>query len=198
MVRAIRAVSVERGHDPQDFALLAFGGGGPLHARAVAASLRIKEFLVPPHPGILCAQGLLAAEISESFVATRRTVVSAEAHRLILDALEALSAQADDWYASESAPLDARQSDSLWTCADVEQKYELSVPFDLSGLRLVVAGRRRNANARNLQAEAHEKFYGADAERGGCHRGRECSAHGANHRGSPVGSDTARAPSPRP
>lgn len=159
MVRAIRAVSVERGHDPQDFSLLAFGGGGPLHARAVAASLHIKEFLVPPHPGILCAQGLLAAEISESFVATRRTVVSPEAHRMILDALEALSAQADDWYASESAPAGARRSDFTLDMRYVGQNYELSVPFDLAGLRLATP-----AQAVTLMREdfsrAYEKFYG--------------------------------------
>jgi N-methylhydantoinase A len=159
MVRAIRSVSVERGHDPQEFALLAFGGGGPLHARAVAASLRIKEFLVPPHPGILCAQGLLAAEISENFVATRRTVVSAEAHRVILDALEALSAQADDWYASESASPDNRRSDFTLDMRYVGQNYELSVPFDLSRLLLATPAESATLMRENF-SRAHEKFYG--------------------------------------
>ena len=55
MVRAIRAVSVERGHDPRNFALLPFGGAGPLHATDVAKSLSIRRSLVPFAPGILCA-----------------------------------------------------------------------------------------------------------------------------------------------
>ena len=55
--RAIRAVSVERGHDPRDYALMPFGGAGPLHAVDVARSLGMREVIVPAAPGILCAQG---------------------------------------------------------------------------------------------------------------------------------------------
>ena len=55
MVRAIRAVSVERGHDPRDYALMPFGGAGPLHAGEVAKSLGMARIIVPEAPGILCA-----------------------------------------------------------------------------------------------------------------------------------------------
>ena len=61
MVGAIRVVSVERGHDPRDFPLVAFGGAGPLHGCALAELLGITRVLVPPAPGVLCAEGLLAA-----------------------------------------------------------------------------------------------------------------------------------------
>jgi N-methylhydantoinase A len=57
MVRAIRAVSVERGHDPRGFVLLPFGGAGPLHCADVARNLGIRRCLVPFAPGILCARG---------------------------------------------------------------------------------------------------------------------------------------------
>jgi N-methylhydantoinase A len=62
MQRAIRVVSVERGHDPRQFALLAFGGGGPLHACALARSLEIPFVLVPMMPGALSALGILLAD----------------------------------------------------------------------------------------------------------------------------------------
>ena len=62
MERAIRVVSVERGHDPQRFALVAFGGGGPLHACALAKALRIATVVVPPLPGALSAVGILLAD----------------------------------------------------------------------------------------------------------------------------------------
>jgi N-methylhydantoinase A len=62
MMRAIRAVSVERGRDPRQFALLAFGGNGPLFAAAIAAELGIARVIVPPMPGVFSAFGLLVAD----------------------------------------------------------------------------------------------------------------------------------------
>ena len=57
MARAIRVISVQRGHDPRDYTLVAFGGAGPLHAARLAAELDIHRVLVPRNPGILCAMG---------------------------------------------------------------------------------------------------------------------------------------------
>lgn len=62
MMRAIRAVSVERGRDPRQFTLLAFGGNGPLFAAAIAAELGIRRVIVPPMPGVFSAFGLLVAD----------------------------------------------------------------------------------------------------------------------------------------
>ena len=62
MLRALRVVSVERGHDPRDFALVAFGGAGPLHACALAEELGISTVLVPAAAGVLSALGLVASE----------------------------------------------------------------------------------------------------------------------------------------
>ncbi|HEY2747041.1 MAG TPA: hydantoinase/oxoprolinase family protein [Polyangia bacterium] len=70
MARAIKVVSVERGHDPAAFTLLPFGGAGALHACAVARELGITRILVPPSPGLLCAYGALAADVAHDFVAT--------------------------------------------------------------------------------------------------------------------------------
>ena len=73
MTRAIRGVSVERGHDPRLFSLMPFGGAGGLHAVDIARELSIKNILVPRSPGILCAEGLLLSNLQETFVKTCRT-----------------------------------------------------------------------------------------------------------------------------
>jgi N-methylhydantoinase A len=62
MLRALRLVSIERGHDPRDFALVAFGGAGPLHACELADELGIRTVLVPAAAGVLSALGLVASE----------------------------------------------------------------------------------------------------------------------------------------
>lgn len=67
MERAIRVVSVQRGHDPRDFALLAFGGAGGLHACALATSLDIRTVLIPQHSGVLSALGMLLADVSKDY-----------------------------------------------------------------------------------------------------------------------------------
>jgi N-methylhydantoinase A len=64
MERAIRAVSVERGDDPRDYTLVAFGGAGPLHAAHLAESLGIRQVLVPRYPGVLSALGMLVADVT--------------------------------------------------------------------------------------------------------------------------------------
>lgn len=74
MVRAIKSVSVERGRDPADFVMMAFGGAGPIHAAGVARTLGIKQVLVPPAPGVFSALGLLRAEIEHH---SARTVLIA-------------------------------------------------------------------------------------------------------------------------
>ena len=63
MVEGIRLVSIRRGFDPRRFTLVALGGAGPIHATALAAELGIGSVLIPRHPGVLSAAGLLAAPI---------------------------------------------------------------------------------------------------------------------------------------
>jgi N-methylhydantoinase A len=72
MMGAIRLISVQRGYDPRDFVLVAFGGAGPLHANALARELGLPTILIPPSPGIASALGLLMTDLKHEFVATRR------------------------------------------------------------------------------------------------------------------------------
>src|SRR5207249_7292660 len=71
IVRALRVVSVERGKDPRDRALLAFGGAGPLHQGAVSRALGCRTVIVPRHAGVLSALGLLAAPVAQDLARTR-------------------------------------------------------------------------------------------------------------------------------
>ena len=70
MERAIRVVSVQRGHDPRDFCLLAFGGAGGLHACALAESLEMRTVLIPQHSGVLSALGMLLADVTRDYSAS--------------------------------------------------------------------------------------------------------------------------------
>lgn len=126
MVRAIRAVSVERGHDPRSAALVPYGGAGGLHAIEVAEALGLSQVLVPPGPGILCARGLMVADRSEVFTGTRRVRLDGDLSELS-DACGQLRQGADEW-------LEAHEGDgTLEATVDmrfVGQNYELAVPFD--------------------------------------------------------------------
>ncbi len=89
---AIRLVSLQRGHDPRDFVLFAFGGAGPLHAVALARELAIPRVLVPARPGITSALGCLVADVRHDFVKTVNQGVLrldlAEAHRILAAQVE--------------------------------------------------------------------------------------------------------------
>src|SRR6201998_3824762 len=70
MAQALRIVSVERGHDPQEFSLIAFGGAGPVHAVSLAEELQIPEVIVPPAPGAFSALGLVASDLKRDYSRT--------------------------------------------------------------------------------------------------------------------------------
>lgn len=92
MVRAIKSVSVERGRDPVEFVMMAFGGAGPIHAAGVARELGIKRVLIPPSPGVFSAFGLLRAEVEQHAARTVLTLtrdVDLEAIGSVFDAMRA-------------------------------------------------------------------------------------------------------------
>jgi N-methylhydantoinase A len=101
MAGALRVISVQRGHDPREFALVAFGGAGPLHANAVAELMGSFPVIVPPSPGLLCALGDLVADFRNEFA---RTLIrlTGEATAEEIDAiLSDLEGRARDWMTAE-------------------------------------------------------------------------------------------------
>jgi N-methylhydantoinase A len=92
MAKVLRIVSIERGHDPRAFTMIAFGGGGPLHACALADELGVRRIIVPPNPGLFSAFGLLTADVRATFV---RSIVERD-DRVDAHALEVVFTQMED------------------------------------------------------------------------------------------------------
>ncbi len=139
MARAIRAVTIERGRDPRDFTLVAFGGSGPVHACDVAAALDVRRVLVPVSPGVFTAVGMLASDVQHHFVRAAGGLL-ADAHALTrartrLDEIrdEALATLAAEGYPPERVRLEAH-ADLRY----VGQASELVIP--VPGTRLDDAG----------------------------------------------------------
>lgn len=130
MVRAIRTVSVERGHDPRDFVLMPFGGAGALHAGDVARALDMAEIVVPPAPGILCAQGLVVSDLKEDFVATARVALTEASRDEIDAAIAPLHAAAEAWFEAEGIAPSRRRLRLAIDLRYVGQNFELLVPTD--------------------------------------------------------------------
>jgi N-methylhydantoinase A len=128
MVRAIRAVSVERGHDPRGFVLMALGGAGPLHAVDVARTLGMSTVIVPPAPGILCAQGLVVSNLKEDFVISDRIRVENAGISAIGMHVQTLIDRAQDWFASEDIDESMRWLELVFDMRYVGQNFELAVP----------------------------------------------------------------------
>ena len=129
MAEALRIVSVERGHDPREFALIAFGGAGPVHAAALAAELQIPEVIVPPVPGAFSALGLVASDLKRDYSRTLYADLSALDPAQVAKALIEMEAMASEWLTAVAIPLTRR---ALVRAADVRyrrQAYELTVPL---------------------------------------------------------------------
>src|SRR3546814_1944468 len=94
MIDALRLVSVERGLDPRDFTLVAFGGAGPLHAIALAEALGIRRVLIPPAPGNLSATGLVLADVRHDLVRTLVCDLATADRDRLMTALEELGREA--------------------------------------------------------------------------------------------------------
>ena len=117
MAGAIRMTSVARGHDPRDFALLAFGGAGPLHATALARELGVPRVLVPPRPGVTNALGCLVADARHDFVRTlNRPLLGLDIAELQAVALEQ-QAEGRAALARETTPI---EGETLLIAADMQ------------------------------------------------------------------------------
>lgn len=122
MEKAIRVISVEKGYDPRDFTLVAFGGGGPLHACALARALQVPRVLVPALPGALSAVGILLADTMREY---SRTVMKSVAADLELAFAELEKTGLAEFESEGLRGESLRSVDLRYT----GQGYELNIPY---------------------------------------------------------------------
>jgi N-methylhydantoinase A len=154
MAGALRLVSVQRGHDPREFALVAYVGAGPLHANAVAEIMGSFPVLVPPAPGLLCAIGDLVADFRDEFAQTYIRVLGDADPGEVGSILEALGERARTWLDGEGIPEDAR---SITYTADMRyhrQGYEIPVAIDPDEVQAGLDALEERFNG------LHEQLYG--------------------------------------
>jgi N-methylhydantoinase A len=153
MMRAIRVVSVERGYDPRDFALMAFGGAGGLHAVEIAREIGIRTILVPPSPGILCAEGVAASVLEESFVGSCRAAIAGDLAPAAALCAE-LTAAATQWLDKPDTLGATGSQDVALDMRYVGQNFELAIPIP-QGKSLP-----RPDWLRRAFLDAHQRKYG--------------------------------------
>jgi N-methylhydantoinase A len=158
MARALRAVSTERGRDPRDLVVLAFGGNGPVHAATLARLLDIRKILVPPVPGLFSALGMLFPEIEHHYVRTFKQRLDS----LDVDALEvsfsALQAEGTAALISEGYGTPLHRFERLIDLRYAGANSELTLPCPTD--------RDLATTLKRSFGEAHERQYGyrSDAE----------------------------------
>ena len=154
MAKVLRIVTVERGYDPRDFTLMAFGGGGPLHACAVASELGIRRIVVPPDPGLFSALGLLVADLRTSGVRSFVVVAAELESAAIEDAflqLETAAARALARQGVESSEIRfVRELEMRYAGQSFELTIPAEAPFDDAAKR---------ASLERFHA-AHARTYG--------------------------------------
>ena len=155
MIRAIRAVSSERGRDQRDFSLFAFGGNGPLFAAGMAALLGIRRVVVPPAPGVFSSFGLLCAALEHHYSRSFRRLLRAAGLTALNEAFAELEGQARAQLAAEGVAAAAVAIQRRLAMHYQGQIYELTVP--------VPDGPITAAGARALEeafGQEHERTYG--------------------------------------
>ena len=155
MFGALRLVTVQKGLDPRDFALVAFGGAGPLHGNAMAILAGCYPVIVPPTPGVLSALGFLYSDIKNEFAHTLiRTVDEVRAEE-VADGLAGLGEEAAAWLAAEGAPADRQSVAFELDVRYFRQGYELPIPVEPAALRSGGLG-----GVAERFGELHERQYG--------------------------------------
>ncbi|MDE2305122.1 MAG: hydantoinase/oxoprolinase family protein [Gammaproteobacteria bacterium] len=154
MVGALRLVSVEQGYDPRDYALIAFGGAGPLHANALARLLGSWPAIIPPGPGVLCALGDATTAVRDERARTYVKRFSETSAAELLAILEELAHEAARSLEREGVPK-----------REITTSYEVDLRYHGQGLRLTVAVDLAELKRRGLAAVSskfdaeHERLF---------------------------------------
>ena len=127
MANAVRAVTTERGLDPRDFALVAYGGAGPLHAVDVARELAIKTVIIPQAPGTFSAFGMLTADLRREYAQTYRAPLTADGLTGTETFFKTLEAEATKWLLSAGVPSEHTLLEHAVDIRYVGQNYSVTI-----------------------------------------------------------------------
>ena len=135
MYGALRVVSVERGYDPREFGLVAFGGAGPMHANALVDVMGADPLIIPPGPGVMSAFGFLTSDVqnefSETYLETDEDVDGSD-----VDAeFRTLQSDAADWLESEGVGAEDHRFEYYADCRYFRQDIQMSIPVDIDRLQ---------------------------------------------------------------
>jgi N-methylhydantoinase A len=153
--RALRLVTVRRGHDLRACTLVAYGGAGPLHANALAKLMGSFPVIVPPAPGLLCAIGDLVADFRDEFAQTYIRLLADASGAEVAEILDGLGERATAWLVSEGTPQEAQRVDFTADMRYHRQGYEIPVALE--------PGEIRNGGLADLEERfngLHEQLYG--------------------------------------
>lgn len=132
IAEAVRTVTVERGSDPRDYALVAFGGGGPLHAAAVARELGLGQIIVPRHPGLFSARGIATADFNHDYIQSVVRPIAEVAASDVKTTVAALDRQAASDLAAEGIAAERHQMAPALDLRYLGQTTEITVPLENS------------------------------------------------------------------
>ena len=130
MANAVRAVTTERGLDPRDFALIAYGGAGPLHAVDVARELAIRTVIIPQAPGTFSAFGMLTADLRREYAQTYRAPLTDEGLRGTTAFFSTLENEASAWLRSAGVPSEHTLLEHAVDVRYVGQNYSVTIPLE--------------------------------------------------------------------
>jgi N-methylhydantoinase A len=155
MARALRLVSVRRGHDPREYALLCFGGAGPLHGAALALELEMPQVVIPCYPGVTSALGMLRADVRLDFSRTCLAPINNVSPDRLCEQYAVMEREGTDCLAKEGFD---RSRISLVRQADLRyagQSYEITLPLPAG----ILSENELEQLRRSFHA-AHERAYG--------------------------------------
>ncbi|MGM0904806.1 MAG: hydantoinase/oxoprolinase family protein [Bacillota bacterium] len=155
MSRAIRLISIQKGHDPRDFTLVSFGGAGGLHCSALAKELNIPRVLIPPSPGTFCSLGLLVTDVRTDYVSSTLQEASPQTMKFVAEQFEELKGEGIKLLDKEKIPESKRKYELVIDMRFKGQNYEIPIPVEWDELTPfgLTALRERFI-------EQHEKIYG--------------------------------------
>jgi N-methylhydantoinase A len=135
MHAALRVVSVERGYDPREFGLVAFGGAGPLHANSLGRLMQTTPVVIPPTPGVMSALGFLSSDVQNEFPETYLKIAEETPAFELRERAEELKVEAEEWLEGEGVEKDKRQYDFYADCRYYMQNILIPCEFELEDVK---------------------------------------------------------------